>query len=194
MFEIFPGGAERVPALVSGRVDIVVSQFSVFESRAQVLEFSLPYCNADFSAIVRASSPYKVNKDLAGKTVTTRQGDELKALIVNAIPDAKLTMYPNFADAFLAFRQGRAEAFFNDSAPARYIIREFAPQFRVILDKDNPLDVNQYSIGIKQGDQILLNYINWSLARMRLEGRLQAIHRRWLESEDLVPYWARSPI
>src|SRR5258708_4503379 len=35
-FEVFPGGAERVPALVSGRVDIVVSQFSVFESRAQV--------------------------------------------------------------------------------------------------------------------------------------------------------------
>ncbi|MGE0723028.1 MAG: transporter substrate-binding domain-containing protein [Alphaproteobacteria bacterium] len=193
-FEIFPGGAERVPALVSGRVDIVVSQFSVFESRAQVLEFSLPYCNADFSAIVRANSPYKVNKDLAGKTVTTRQGDELKALIVNAIPNANVTMYPNFSDAFLAFRQGRAEAFFNDSAPARYIIREFAPQFRVILDKDNPLDVNQYSIGIKQGDQVLLNYINWALARMRLEGRLQAIHRRWLESEDLVPYWARSPI
>src|ERR1700730_15081816 len=48
-FEVFPGGAERVPALVSGRVDIVVSQFSVFESRAQVIDFSLPYCNSDFS-------------------------------------------------------------------------------------------------------------------------------------------------
>lgn len=193
-FEIFPGGAERVPALVSGRVDIVVSQFSVFESRAQVLEFSLPYCNADFSAIVRANSPYKRNKDLGTKVVTTRQGDELKALILGAIPDAKVEMYPNFADAFLAFRQGRAEAYFNDSAAARYIIREFPGQFRVILDAEDPLDVNQFSIGIKQGEQILLNYINWALIRMRLDGRLAAIHKRWLESTDLVPYWARSPI
>jgi polar amino acid transport system substrate-binding protein len=193
-FEVFPGGAERVPALVSGRVDIVVSQFSVFESRAQVLDFSLPYCNSDFSAIVKANSPYTKHKDLNGKVVTTRLADELKALIVAAIPDAKVEMYPNFSDSFTAFRQGRAEAFFDDSAPARYIIREFPSQFRVILDPENGIDVNQYSIGIKQGEQVLLNYINWALVRMRLDGRLQAIHKRWLESTDLVPGWARMPV
>jgi polar amino acid transport system substrate-binding protein len=193
-FEVFPGGAERVPALVSGRVDIVVSQFSVFESRAQVLDFSLPYCNSDFSAIVKANSPYMKHKDLNGKVVTTRQGDELKALIVGAIPEAKVEMYPNFSDSFTAFRQGRAEAFFNDSAPARYIVREFPGQFRVILDNENRIDVNQYSIGVKQGEQILLNYINWALIRMRLDGRLETIHKRWLESTELVPGWARAPI
>jgi polar amino acid transport system substrate-binding protein len=193
-FEVFAAGPERVSALVSDRADVVISQFSVFESRAQVVEFSLPYCNSDFSAIVRADSPYHKHKDLNGKNVTTRQGDELKALILGAIPDAKLSFYPNFSDAFLAFRQGRADAFFNDSAPARYIVREFPGQFRVILDPDNRLDVNQYSIGIKQGDQVLINYVNWSLSRMRLEGRLQALHRKWLESEELIPYWARSPV
>jgi ABC-type amino acid transport substrate-binding protein len=193
-FEIFPGGAERVPALTSGRVDIVVSQFSVFESRAQVLDFSLPYCNSDFSAIVKAGSPYKKHADLNDKVVTTRQGDELKALILGAIPNAKVEMYPNFSDSFTALRQGRAEAFFNDSAPARYIIREFPGQFRVISDPENGIDVNQYSIGIKQGEQILLNYINWALVRMRLDGRLEAIHKRWLESTDLMPGWARMAV
>ena len=193
-FEIFPGGAERVPALTSGRVDIVVSQFSVFESRAQVLDFSLPYCNSDFSAIVKAGSPYKKHADLNDKVVTTRQADELKALILGAIPNAKVEMYPNFSDSFTAFRQGRAEAFFNDSAPARYIIREFPGQFRVISDPENGIDVNQYSIGIKQGEQILLNYINWALVRMRLDGRLATIHTRWLENTDLMPGWARMAV
>jgi polar amino acid transport system substrate-binding protein len=193
-FEIFPGGAERVPALTSGRVDIVISQFSVFESRAQVLDFSLPYCNSDFSAIVKAGSPYMKHADLNEKVVTTRQADELKALILGAIPNAKVEMYPNFSDSFTAFRQGRAEAFFNDSAPARYIIREFPGQFRVINDPENGIDVNQYSIGIKQGEQILLNYINWALVRMRLDGRLAAIHKHWLESTDLMPGWARMAV
>ena len=87
-----------------------------------------------------------------------------------------------------------AEAFFNDSAPARYIIREFPGQFRVISDPENGIDVNQYSIGIKQGEQILLNYINWALVRMRLDGRLEAIHKRWLESTDLMPGWARMAV
>jgi ABC-type amino acid transport substrate-binding protein len=88
----------------------------------------------------------------------------------------------------------RAEAFFNDSAPARYIVREFPGQFRVILDNENRIDVNQYSIGIKQGEQVLLNYLNWALIRMRLDGRLETIHKRWLETTDLVPGWARAPI
>jgi ABC-type amino acid transport substrate-binding protein len=59
---------------------------------------------------------------------------------------------------------------------------------------ENRIDVNQYSIGIKQGEQILLNYINWALIRMRLDGRLETIHKRWLESTELVPGWARAPI
>jgi hypothetical protein len=29
---------------------------------------------------------------------------------------------------------------------------------------------------------------------MRLDGRLEAIHKRWLESTDLIPGWARMPI
>ena len=34
----------------------------------------------------------------------------------------------------------------------------------------------------------------WALVRMRLDGRLEAIHKRWLESTDLIPGWARMPI
>ena len=124
--------------------------------------------------------------------VTTRQGDELKALIIGAIPEAKVEMYPNFSDSFTAFRQGRAERS-STTALRRAIIREFPGQFRVILDPENGIDVDQYSIGLKQGEQVLLNYINWALVRMRLDGRLEAIHKRWLESTDLVPGWARIP-
>jgi ABC-type amino acid transport substrate-binding protein len=174
-------------------VDAVVTQFSVFISRAQVVEFTLPYCNADFSAIVMAKSPYYKNKDLNGKVVVTRQGAELKALILGAIPQAKVKMYPNLSDAFLAFKQGRAEAFFDDHAAGLFIMKDNPGKFRVISDPENALDANQYSIGVVQGDQIWLNYLNWALTRLKLTGKLQAIHRKWLESEELLPRWAREP-
>lgn len=192
-FEVLGGGAERIPALTSGRVDTVVTQFSVFIERAQVIEFTIPYCNADFSAIVRANSPYRKNADLNDKVVVTRQGAELEKLILGAIPRAKVQMYPNLSDAFLAFKQGRAEAFFDDHSAGLFITRENPGQFRVISDPANPLDANQYSIGVKQGDQIWLNYLNWALLRMKLTGKLQAIHRKWLGTEELLPRWAREP-
>ena len=191
-FEVLASGAQRIPALVSGRVDMVVTQFSVFIKRAQVAGFTLPYCNADFSAIVRANSPYKKNADLNGKVVTTRQGAELEKLILGAIPQAKIETYPNLADAFLAFRQGRAEAMFNDHAAGIFLTREYPGEFRVIKDLENPLDANQYSIGVRQDDLVWLNYLNWALHRMVLTGKLQELHQKWLGTTDLLPGWARA--
>ena len=192
-FEVLPSGKDRVPALVSGRVDMVVTQFSVFQKRAQVVGFSLPYCNASFSAIVRADSPYTKNADLNGKVVTTRQGAELDKLIHGAIPDAKVESYPNLSDAFLAFKQGRAEAFFNDHAAGLFITQTEPGKYRVIADTENPLDANQYSIGVRHDDQVWLNYINWALIRLNLKGTLREINTKWLGTTDLMPNWARLP-
>jgi polar amino acid transport system substrate-binding protein len=190
-FEVLPGGGDRIPALVSGRVDAVISQFSVFIERAQVVEFTLPYCNADFSAIVKAGSPYKKNADLNGKAVATRQGAELEKLILKSIPKAKIQGYPEISDAFLALRQGRAEAAFNDHAGGLFIMHTYPGQFRVILDPENALDRNQYSIGVRQGDQVWLNYLNWALIRLKLTGKLRELHMKWLKTSELEPAWMR---
>lgn len=190
-FEVLPGGGDRIPALVSGRVDAVISQFSVFIERAQVADFTLPYCNADFSAIVKAGSPYKKNADLNGKVVATRQGAELEKLILKSIPKAKIQGYQEISDAFLALRQGRAEAAFNDHAGGLFIMHKFPGQFRVIVDPENALDRNQYSIGVRQGDQAWLNYLNWALIRMKLTGKLRELHMKWLKTSELEPAWVR---
>jgi polar amino acid transport system substrate-binding protein len=190
-FEVLPGGGDRIPALVSGRVDAVISQFSVFIERAQVADFTLPYCNADFSAIVKAGSPYKKNADLNGKVVATRQGAELEKLILKSIPKAKIQGYQEISDAFLALRQGRAEAAFNDHAGGLFIMHKFPGQFRVIVDPENALDRNQYSIGVRQGDQVWLNYLNWALIRMKLTGKLRELHMKWLKTSELEPAWVR---
>lgn len=190
-FQVLPTGAERIPALVSGRVDAVVSQFSVFVERAQVAGFTLPYCNANFSAMVRADSPYQKNADLNGKVVTTRQGAELDKLILGAIPKAQIQSYPSLSDALTAFQQGRAEAFFDDHAAELFVTEKFPGQYRVIDDASNPIDVNQYSIGVRQDDIVWLNYLNWALTRMVLEGTLRKLHMKWLKTDELMPFWAK---
>ena len=191
-FEILPSGADRVPALVAGRVDAVVSQFSVFIKRAAAVEFSLPYVNANYAAMVKADSPYQKNKDLNGKVVSQRNAEETKKLILAQIPQAKVQGFKENSEAFLALRQGRVEAFFNDDAAGYYIMRKFPGQFRIIIDPENILDTNQSSIGVKQGDQIWLNYLNWALVRMKLTGKLQRMHKKWFDTEELEPAWVRT--
>ena len=96
---------DRVPALVAGRVDAVVSQFSVFIKRAAAVEFSLPYVNANYAAMVKADSPYQKNKDLNGKVVSQRNAEETKKLILAQIPQAKVQGFKENSEAFLALRQ-----------------------------------------------------------------------------------------
>ncbi|HVY42622.1 MAG TPA: transporter substrate-binding domain-containing protein [Hyphomicrobiaceae bacterium] len=192
-FEILPSGKDRVPALVSGRVDMVVSLFSVFEERAQVVGFTMPYCNASLSFIVKAESVYKKNSDLNGRLIAARQGAELEKLVRKVAPEATTQEYANESDAFLAFKQGRAEAMFGDDSTALVLSRNEPGKYRVIVDPDNPVDANQYSIGVRLEDQIWLNYLNWALVRLNLTGKLKEIHKKWLGTTDVMPNWARMP-
>ena len=139
-FEILPSGAERVPALLSGRVDAVIAQFSVYIERGAAIEFSVPYSNANGTFLVRANSPYQKNADLNGKPIATRQGADMEQIILKAVPQAKFQGYPDVSDALFGFRQGRAEAFYNDHAGQVFVMNKFPNQFRIILDSTNPLD------------------------------------------------------
>lgn len=185
------GAAERIPSLVSGRIDAIISTLSTFIERAAVIELSLPYCNSDYAAVVRADSSYQKNTDLNGKPVAAREAAELQKLILHAIPQAQFQGYRDDSASFTAFRQGRAEAYMDDQSAELFLLNRFPGEYRILVDQSNPLQRSQYAIGIRQGDQVFLNYVNQSLQWMKIVGALQEMHRRWLGTEELEPAWVR---
>lgn len=193
-FVVLAGGPDRVPAIQSGRVDVVISSMSPYPERAQVIEFTVPYCISDTVFVVRASSSFQKNSDLNGKTVVSRQGADLEKMIADATKDVHFQGYPELSDAFLALRQGRGDAFFYERAATMYLLREYPTQFRVIDDPEHPINRSAISIGLKQGDQVFLNYLNWALYDLKANGKLQALHKKWFDSDALEPNWVRQPL
>jgi polar amino acid transport system substrate-binding protein len=193
-FVLLSGGADRVPAIVSGRVDAVISTMSVFLERARVVEFSMPYCISKSVFIVTKDAPFKKVSDLDGKRISSRQGADLEKLILSAIKTPALQMYPNNSDAFLAMRQRRADAFFFEGGAALYLAREYAGEVRELVDDDKPIAPSYLAIAVKQGDQVWLNYVNWALSDIKLTGRLREIHNRWFATDSLLPSWAKQPM
>ncbi|MCP4561829.1 MAG: transporter substrate-binding domain-containing protein [Bosea sp.] len=191
---VLSGSADRVPALVSGRVDAVISSFSPYPERVQVIDFSAPYALSDTVFVVRADSPFQKNADLVGKTVLTRQGADLEQMINGSVPGTKIEGFPELSDAFLAFRQGRGDAFFYERAAAYYLMKGTGGRFRVIDDKANPIAASGISIGLKQGDQVWINYINWLLYDLKANNKLQALHQKWFETDALQPSWVKQPL
>ena len=74
-FELVPTtGATRIPALQTGKADLVISTLSITPERAKVIDFSLPY--ADHLSVVAAlkTLPIKDMADLDGKKVAVVRG------------------------------------------------------------------------------------------------------------------------
>ena len=67
-------------------------------------------------------------------------------------------------------------------------------RFRVIDDKANPIAASGISIGLKQGDQVWINYINWLLYDLKANNKLQALHQKWFETDALQPSWVKQPL
>src|SRR5213592_1573861 len=64
----------RIPTLMSGRVDIIISTLTWTAARAEQIDFSIPYYSATGRLLVPNSSSIASAKDLAGKTVVTTRG------------------------------------------------------------------------------------------------------------------------
>jgi polar amino acid transport system substrate-binding protein len=193
-FVLLTGGADRVPALVSGRADAVISTMSVFMERARVVDFSIPYAISKSVFIVSQKSPFKSITELDGKKISGRQGADVENLIRGALKSPALQMYPNNSDAFLAMRQGRSDAFFFEGGAALYMAKQFPGQFRALSDNGKPVAPSYLSIAVKQGDQVWLNYVNWALTDMKVTGKLRDMHEKWFATETLLPSWARQPM
>jgi polar amino acid transport system substrate-binding protein len=187
-FIVFGSGADRIPALMGGRVDIVISQFTILEKRSQKIEFSIPYIKSGLGILVRDDTSLRRNKDLNGKKIAFRQHPYIKKVVLKSIPEAKIDMYPTTADALTAFRQKRADGICIDIPALAYIAKKFGG-YRLLEDT---LSFEMLGVGIPQGDQILVNYINSSLRQMKWEDRIQAIYRKWFGNIAFAPRWLRS--
>lgn len=66
--------ANRIPTLVSGKVDLVIATIGVTEERAKVVDFSDNYAWGGSDVLVMKDSPLKGLDDLKGKTVIAIKG------------------------------------------------------------------------------------------------------------------------
>ena len=98
----------RIEAIMSGNVDIVVSTMSITESRKMLIDFSMPYYTAGQTAVVKNDSNIHTFADLRNKKTIVVLGTTAERNIRRIMPAAKLIGFPDYDEAFLAFEAGEA--------------------------------------------------------------------------------------
>ena len=108
--------ANRVEYLETGKVDIILANFTVTAERAEKVDFALPYMNVALGVV---SPDSRVIKDLSeigeGDQVIVISGTTAEDYLIKNNPEITLQKYDTYANAKNALENGNAVAWANDN-------------------------------------------------------------------------------
>jgi polar amino acid transport system substrate-binding protein len=169
--------------LVSGNVDIVAASMTHTAEREQTIDFSITYYTGAQTLMVPDKSPITGLKELGGKTVAVQQGTTLEKNLATLAPGAKILPFRDYTSAWLALRQGRADAFTGSYDIMRGFLKT-AQGFKIVGDK---FSIEPFGIGIRKGDAPMKDFVNKVLRDLWASGRYQEYYRKWFEVDPDVP-------
>ena len=108
--------ANRVEYLETGKVDVILANFTVTEERAQKVDFALPYMNVALGVVSPEKNVIK-NLDDVGKDdqVIVISGTTAETYLEENYPDIKLQKFDTYATAKTSFENGTGVAWANDN-------------------------------------------------------------------------------
>ena len=159
--------ANRVEYLETGKVDIVLANFTVTPERAEKVDFALPYMNVALGVVFPDS---RIIKDLSEITaddqVIVISGTTAEDYLIKNNPEITLQKYDTYANAKNALENGNAVAWANDNTE----VIAFALQnegYTVGIPSLGSQDT--IAPAVSKGNESLLNWINDEIKALAAE-------------------------
>ncbi len=164
-------------AVEGGKIDFAAAGMTVNDERKLSVDFSDPYFDASQVVMVKKGSSIATADDLKNKKIAVQQGTTGDTL-ATAVSGATVDRPTKFADAVLELEQGKVDAVIIDSFPAQI----YAAQYTDLQILAQPLDTEQYAIAVKKGNTALLATINKVIAKMKADGSLDALVKKYQDT------------
>jgi ABC-type amino acid transport substrate-binding protein len=171
---------DEIPALLDGRIDIIMSGMSVTRARGVRINFTEPFLKSGLVAAFRAEDAYKYpTKDSILQTydsVGSVQGTIGEAFVQKTFI-VKKSAYPKAKDGAYELKRRSIDIFINDAPLIVWLVSENEADIAALWE---PLTEDQYAWGVRKEDEQLLMEINSILKEWKLSGALNEVLRKWL--------------
>ena len=108
--------ANRVEYLETGKVDIILANFTVTEERAEKVDFALPYMNVALGVVSPDSRVITDLREIGEKDqVIVISGTTAETYLIKNNPEIRLQKYDTYANAKNALENGNGVAWANDN-------------------------------------------------------------------------------
>lgn len=171
--------------LNSGRIDLIWNGYTIDDKRKRQVLFTKPYLkNAQVVVTLEKANISKLD-DLTGKNVGLQSSSSAeKALDGNPIK-SKIKNVSKYKDNVIALSDlkiGRTDAVVIDEVVARYYMSKEKDTFKTL---DESLAPEEYGVGVKKGNEKLLNELQKALDEINKDGTAAKISKKWF-GEDKV--------
>jgi polar amino acid transport system substrate-binding protein len=174
--------------LDSGNIDMIWNGYSINEERKKKVNFTKPYLDNKQIIVVLSEFDINTKEDLKGKIVATQNSSSSLAAIEaeGSTPDFKngeVILFDTYNEAFMDLEAKRVEAVVADQVLARYYMAERGEKKYKIVDGD--FGDEEYGVGLRKGDNTLLEKLNKALDEMKSDGTAEAISVKWF-GENII--------
>lgn len=179
--------AQRVPFLVSGRIDLALGAMTRTPERAKLIAFTVPLHSESMGVIttdkIGADSWQDLNRE--DVTLVNMRGNLSVQLLKDKLPKPKVLLVDGNADTIRAIAQGRADALVENVDFFMSFTKNFrAVKWRVL---DDPIFVSYCGIGVGKAHKDLREYLNILLFDMHTSGEIDALWQQWYGAPMAVP-------
>ena len=155
-----------IPAVISGKADLVAAGITVTEDRKKNVDFSIPYVKKGIVVVYRKASPYRGKDQLKGKKIGVQSGTTSETYVLEQLKqEPERSRSP--AEACASLKAGRVDFVIADVDPARNCVAG-DPE----LALSDFISSEEYAVAVRKGRPELLAVINETIAEVKADGRL----------------------
>jgi glutamate transport system substrate-binding protein len=166
----------RIPLLVDGTIDLILSTMTITEERDLEIDFSEPYYVANGDVLVPEGSDIRNLEDLNGQRVCTALGSTYADTIEQEAPNADLRLVDLYSECFDQVQTGAVDAVSTDNVILTgMVIQDDSLEILGLNYTTEP-----YGAGIPEGDREFKQFVDESIAAFIEDGSWQETYDEWV--------------
>lgn len=174
-------GPNRIPFLLTNKVDVLVASLAITPERAKQVQFSQPYAAATIVMYGKTATPIKSAADLKGLRIGVARASTQDVAVTKAAPEGtEIRRFDDDASAMQALMSGQVDAIGCSVTVAAQIAKRVpANTF------ENKFTLVQQAMGIamRPGQDDLLKNVNEFITRNSANGELNKLYQKRLQSD-----------
>lgn len=171
-----------IPALRTGKIDLIMSSMTITDDRKKAVDFSIPYAQANLAILTPLNSDVKNIKDLdqKGKILALKRGSTGHLYANKNLKNVTIHLFDKENAAILEVIQGKADGFFYDQLTIYRTWQKHQDTTRAILApfQENP---EFWGIAIQKGNKELKKELDDFITQSKKDRLFDSLGEKYLK-------------